>query len=480
MPALHQASGNARPRFEVADVFRASIDGYRQTHDLTSEQERVVRDLLACRTAVLGGHVDVCEDCGFERPSYNSCRNRHCPKCQGLAQALWLEQRKEHLLPINYFHVVFTLPAELRPLVLANRRQLFSLLFQAASETLIALGLDEKRLGAVLGFTAVLHTWTRDLRFHPHLHCIVTGGGLGPDGEWVYLPNSKYLFPLDVLFTLFRGKFLAGLKRLNAQGELNFSGGSASLADPETFRSFIDSLYRKRWNVFAKPPFASAETVYRYLGRYTHRIGIANHRILNVDPTSVRFRTRGEKTAELSHEEFIRRFLLHVLPSAFVKIRFRQFQDQAGPSAARARRCHRSCAIRARNRWRRRHRDSRSARQDPRTHRHRSDPLSPVQDRPDGLGTLSPRSTCRSRGLASSATGPHTRMTRSSTPEPAPATTPRAMPERASRPRFDHTQPVTSSRSPVYSLSPASQACFYAAAPRALQHRAPLVGPRAA
>jgi hypothetical protein len=317
----HQASGKARPRFEVADVFRASIESYRQTHVLTTEQERVVRDLLACRTAALGGHTDVCDDCGFERPAYNSCRNRHCPKCQGLAQALWLEQRKEYLLPVNYFHVVFTLPAELRPLALSNRRAVFSLLFQAASETLLALGRDKKRLGAELGFTAVLHTWTRDLSFHPHLHCIVTGGGLGPDREWVSLPTSRYLFPRDVIYTLFRGKFLDGLQRLYAKGKLSFSGGSASLADAEAFRSLKDTLHRKRWHVYAKPPFASAETVYRYLGRYTHRIGISNHRILDLDETTVRFRTREEKTAKLSHEEFIRRFLLHVLPTAFVKIR---------------------------------------------------------------------------------------------------------------------------------------------------------------
>lgn len=321
MHTLHQASGKLRPRFEVADVFRASIESYRQNHVLTSEQERVVRDLLACRTAALGGHIDVCDDCGFERPAYNSCRNRHCPKCQGLAQALWLDKRKEHLLPVNYFHVVFTLPAELRPLALSNRRAVFSLLFQAASETLLALGRDEERLGAALGFTAVLHTWTRDLSFHPHLHCIVTGGGLGTDGEWVSLPHSRFLFPIRVISPLFRGKFLAGLQRLHSEGKLRFGGGSAALADANAFRSLKDSLYRKDWNVYAKPPFASAEKVYRYLGRYTHRIGISNHRILDLDETTVRFRTRGEKTVTLSHEEFIRRFLLHVLPTAFVKIR---------------------------------------------------------------------------------------------------------------------------------------------------------------
>jgi predicted RNA-binding Zn-ribbon protein involved in translation (DUF1610 family) len=304
-----------RPRIEVADVFAAFGQACRQDHPFSQEQIKVFEAIRACRTARLGGHLDSCHSCGFERPSYNSCRNRHCPKCQGVAAARWVQGRKQSLLPVHYFHVVFTLPAELRPLALRNRETVFSLLFEAASATLLTLGADPQRLGALLGLTAVLHTWTRDLSFHPHLHCIVTGGGLSPDGQtWVGLDSEHFLFPVKVMGRLFRGKLLAGLAQLHGAGRLD-------LDDPGVFRLLLDKLYRKEWLPYAKRPFAGPEQVFDYLGYYSHRVGIANHRLVEVDDTTVRFKTRKDKTATLKGPEFVRRFLLHVLPHRFVKIR---------------------------------------------------------------------------------------------------------------------------------------------------------------
>ena len=277
-----------------------------------------MRAIESCRTAALGGHLEVCDGCGFERPAYNSCRNRHCPKCQARAQAAWVDKHVARILPTHYFHVVFTLPEELRPLVHRNREQLFDLLFTAASKTLLQLG--QQRLSATLAITAVLHTWTREMAFHPHLHCIVSGGGLAADGTWK-ATREDYLFPHLVLSRLFRGKLLAVLARLYERGALDLGGACATLADPDVFRLLLDRLYGKDWVVYAKPPFAGAEQVYRYLGRYTHRIAISNARLEAFDEGGVRFRTKNGKTVTLSGEEFIRRFLLHVLPEGFHKIR---------------------------------------------------------------------------------------------------------------------------------------------------------------
>jgi hypothetical protein len=310
----------ARPRLEVADVFQAFATSFRAHHTLNPDQARVFDAVLACRTAALGGHLDVCEDCGFERPSYNSCFNRHCPKCQGIAALRWVESRKKTILPVAYFHVVFTLPAELRPLALRNRRAIFDLMFETVSKTLLTLGKDPRRLGALLGLTAVLHTWTRDLSFHPHLHCIVTGGGLDSHG-WRAAGNGRYLFPIAAMGRLFRGKFLAGLRRLYRRGRLDLRGSCAHLNDPDVFALLVDKLYRTKWRPYAKRPFAGPEQVFDYLGYYTHRVGISGHRLLAIDATTVRFKTRGTKTATLQGKEFIRRFLLHVLPHGFVKIR---------------------------------------------------------------------------------------------------------------------------------------------------------------
>lgn len=308
------AAPEPRPRLEVAEIFRVHGEGYRRRHALRPEQRRAMRDLERCRTAALGGHLDVCDRCGHERPAYNSCRNRHCPKCQALAQDEWLAARQARTLPTHYFHVVFTVPAELREIALGNRQTFFDLLFAAASATLLALGRDPRRLGAQLGFTAVLHTWTRDLRFHPHLHCIVTGGGLSPgDDRWIPT-RREYLFPLKVLGALFRGRMLDALRRAHAEGRLR-------VAAPSRFRRVLQTLRRTDWLPYAKPTFAGPRQVFEYLGRYTHRTGISNRRLLAHDETGVTFATKDGGTVTVSGEEFVRRFLQHVLPPRFVKIR---------------------------------------------------------------------------------------------------------------------------------------------------------------
>lgn len=303
----------------MADIVRAHGEELRRAQPLSSEQRAVLHAILRCRTSELGGHLDVCLACGHAEPAYNSCRNRHCPKCQALAQARWVARRSERILPTHYFHVVFTLPSELRALAMVNRELIFTLLFTCAAQTLLELGRDPKRLGAELGMTSVLHTWTRELLFHPHVHAIVTGGGLSLDGtRWVET-KPDFLFPVRVIGALFRGKFLDGLLRAHARGELLFQGPAAKLADPRRFACLRDKLYRMRWVVYAKPPFGGPEQVFRYLGRYTHRVGLSNQRLLSIDERGVTFRTKGEGTATVSPEVLLNRFLLHVLPKGFVE-----------------------------------------------------------------------------------------------------------------------------------------------------------------
>ncbi|MGC9458001.1 MAG: IS91 family transposase [Halothiobacillaceae bacterium] len=316
-----------RPALEVADILRAHGEAYQANHRVSAEQAAVMRHLVTCRTAALGGHVDACDQCGFQRVSYNSCRDRHCPKCQAAKRAQWVEQRLARLLPVPYFHVVFTLPEPLKPLVLRNRRRVYELLFRAASATLLQLAADPKRLGAQIGLTAVLHTWSQNLLFHPHLHCVVTGGGLTADGDHWVAAREGYLLPVKVMARLFRGKFLHGLQQLYETGELSFAGSTESLNHPRAFAALRDQLYRQDWIVYAKPPFGGAEHVYRYLGRYTHRVAIANSRLIAMEGDRVRFHWKdyahGNQIRQmtLSAEEFIRRFLLHVLPKRFVRIR---------------------------------------------------------------------------------------------------------------------------------------------------------------
>lgn len=307
-------------RLEVADVFRRFGPRHLLEHALIPSHERVLRDVIACRTASLGGHVDVCTHCGHRRPSYNSCRNRHCPTCQGQQAVKWIAERVERLVPTHHFHVVFTLPAELRPVALTNPRVVYDLLFSSATDTLLELA-STRWEGALPGITAVLHTWDRTMGLHPHLHCVVTGGGLSPDGRRWIACRPRFLFPVRVLSALFRGKILAGLERAWKAGKLRFVGTSAGLAHPQAWAALRSDLYRRAFVAYAKRPFGGPEQVLRYLGRYTHRVAIASSRLLSVDDAAIVFRTRGQQTCRLAPHEFIRRFLLHTLPKGFRKIR---------------------------------------------------------------------------------------------------------------------------------------------------------------
>ncbi len=305
-----------QPRFEVADIVRRHRDELEREVALNTCQRRALSAMANCRTAALGGHLDVCPGCGFERPSYNSCRNRHCCKCQAPAQEHWIAARSERLLPVSHWHVVFTLPSQLRSLARCFPRLIFDALFHAASETLLELG--QSRVHAQLGVTMVLHTWTRELTFHPHVHALVTAGGLSPDAaSWV--PSSrKYLFPLEVMGQLLRGKMLAALRRLHARGHFaQFDG----FRDPQGFEHLMSQLARCHWLVYAKRPFREAEHVVAYLGRYTHRVAISNSRLVDVTTDTVTFRTKNGQTVTLLPVEFLRRLVLHVLPDGFHKIR---------------------------------------------------------------------------------------------------------------------------------------------------------------
>ncbi|HEX7506737.1 MAG TPA: IS91 family transposase [Polyangia bacterium] len=311
-------TGQARPRLEVADIFRAASGAYCDRYVPTPEQRKVIVAIERCRTAKLGGHVDVCSKCGHERPSYNSCRNRHCPKCQCLAQARWIARRQERVIPTKYFHVVFTLPEPLRTIARANPVAIYDLLFESATRTLLDFG--HSRLHAQIGITAVLHTWTRDLRFHPHVHCIVTAGGLDDDGHWVPA-RSRFLFPVKAMSKVFRGKFLEGLTMLHANQSLAYEGHCSHLGEPSEFAKLKDRLYDQSWVVYAKQAFGGPAQVFQYLGRYTHRVGISNQRLVSFDGAEVCFFTKQGKTSTIDAVEFVRRFLLHVLPAHFVKIR---------------------------------------------------------------------------------------------------------------------------------------------------------------
>jgi len=286
-----------------------------------------MKHIEECRTAALGGHVDECDRCGHVKISYNSCRDRHCPKCQSLKKAEWLDRRLERLLPVPYSHVVFTIPDELNPVVFRNKQVLYNILFRAASETLLTIASDRKHLGAQIGFTAILHTWGQNLLFHPHLHCVATAGGLAPSGKRWLRARGNFFLPVRVLGQLFRGKFLDYLSEARRQGRLSFEGSTDALAGANAFRRFVDALYRKGWVVYAKPPFGGVEHVFHYLGRYTHRVAISNGRLVEMKDGKVSFTVKDyadesrQKLLTLQAEEFIRRFLLHVLPKRFIRIR---------------------------------------------------------------------------------------------------------------------------------------------------------------
>jgi hypothetical protein len=306
-----------RPRFDIADIVRQHRAALEAETRLTLAQRRVLSAIEVCRTAALGGHVDVCRACGYEHPFYDSCRNRHCPKCQALTQERWIAARAERLLETRHFHAVFTLPSELRGLAKFRPREIFDALFAAASETLLELG--QSRLDAQLGVTMVLHTWARDLHTHPHVHAIVTAGGLGADHQHWVRASAKYLFPVQVMGKLLRGKMMAALRRLHARGAF---ARFHDFADPEGFERLMTRLGRHgRWHVYVKKPFREVHHVLRYLGRYTHRVAISASRLVDVSDHSVTFRTKDGKCVTLSPVEFLRRFVQHVLPDGFHKIR---------------------------------------------------------------------------------------------------------------------------------------------------------------
>jgi Putative transposase/Transposase zinc-binding domain len=316
---------------EVADVFRAAGAGFRaaQAGHLSLAQLKVMSAIQNCRTAALGGHVEGCDACGHRRIAYNSCRNRHCPKCQGAAARAWLAEREADLLPVGYFHVVFTLPAEIAEVAFPNKAAVYDLLFRAASETMMTIAADPKHLGARIGITAVLHTWGSAMTHHPHIHMIVPGGGLSRDGARWIASRPGFLLPVRVLAKLFRRLFLAGLIALHDAGRLRFFGSNAGLDDRHAFVRHLTPLRTKRWVVYAKPPFAGPEAVLAYLARYTHRVAISNSRLVSFDEAGVTFRYKDYRhdgaerygTMTLGTHEFIRRFLLHVLPKGFHRIR---------------------------------------------------------------------------------------------------------------------------------------------------------------
>lgn len=322
---MHDEKANSA--IEVQDIFRQFAPAYLQTHRLPLQHLKVASAISFCRTDRMGAHSDCCDECGHTRISYNSCRNRHCPKCQGLAREQWLSDRQQDLLPVPYFHVVFTLPDLLNPLALRNQKLLYDLLFQCVSETLSELATNKKYLGAQIGVTAVLHTWGQNLMDHPHIHCIVPAGGLSFDGlRWIN-SRKKFFIPVKVLSKKFRGKLLYYLKQYHTTGLLGFHGKIAALAKEDAFKALINQLYEKDWVVYCKPPFKGPHHVLEYLGRYTHRVAISNNRLIKLEEGKVTFQWRDyrdkgrQKLMTVECHEFIRRFLMHVLPYRFVKIR---------------------------------------------------------------------------------------------------------------------------------------------------------------
>ncbi len=319
-----------RATIEVTDIFRAAGPAYRAAHagHLSLPQLKVMSAIETCRTAALGGHVEACSDCGHQRIAYNSCRNRHCPRCQGAAARAWLDAQKANLLPVGYFHVVFTLPAEVADIAFHNKALVYDLLFKTASQTMLTIAADPKHLGARIGITAVLYTWGSAITHHPHIHMIVPGGGITPDGRWIS-SRPAFLLPVRVLGALFRRLLRTRLLELHDAGKLAFFGKLAGLSDRRAFQRHLAPARKKRWVVYAKPPFAGPEAVLAYLSRYTHRVAISNSRLIAFDQTGVTFRYKDyrcsgadrQQVMTLAADEFIRRFLIHVLPRGFHRIR---------------------------------------------------------------------------------------------------------------------------------------------------------------
>jgi hypothetical protein len=320
----------ARPAFELAGIFRRFGKAFRAARPISRAQARVMRAIEICRTAVLGGHVEECGHCSHTRIAYNSCRNRHCPKCQNTDRARWLEERKAELLPVEYFHVVFTLPEEIARIAYYNAREVYAILFRMVAQTMLTIARDPQHLGAEIGFFAILHTWGQNLLHHPHIHCVVPGGGLSPDHDRWIACRPGFFLPVQVLSCLFRRLFLEALEAAFDQGKLRFFGELEELRDAEKFTAYLAPLHDKDWVVYAKPPFGGPAQALEYLGRYTHRVALSNDRILDVGPDSVTFQWKDYRNGagraksrrmSVAPGEFIRRFLMHVLPDRFQRIR---------------------------------------------------------------------------------------------------------------------------------------------------------------
>jgi hypothetical protein len=319
----------SRPAIELADIFRRHGPAYRAAHRLRRSQLRVMRAIEVCRTAALGGHVEQCSQCSHLRIAYNSCRNRHCPKCQNTERARWLQCRTAELLPVPYFHVVFTLPAGVAAIAFSNQKLVYGMLFRIAAQTLLTIARDPKHLGAEIGFFAILHTWGQNLLFHPHLHCVVPGGGLSPDGQSWIACRPGFFLPVRVLSRLFRRWFLAALQQAYDSGKLQFHGELQALRNPARFAAYLAPLRQAEWVVYAKPPFGGPQQVLAYLGRYTHRVAISNQRLLAHQHDTVTFQWKDyrlsgrekSRVMTLAADEFIRRFLTHTLPDRFPRIR---------------------------------------------------------------------------------------------------------------------------------------------------------------
>ena len=322
-----------RPKLEVADVFRRYGQAYRQNHgaSMSAEQRRVMAAIEVCRTSVLGGHLERCDQCGYERNCFNSCRDRHCPKCQSLARAQWIEHRQAELLDCPYFHVVFTVPEEIAAIAYQNKEVVYEILFHSTAETLKTIAADPKHLGAEIGFFAVLHSWGQNLMFHPHLHCVVPGGGLSPNGKLWVRCRARFFLSVRVLSRLFRRLFLESMEKAFNCGKLQFFAALESLRDPHAFAVQIAEAKETEWVVYTKRPFAGPQQVLDYVGRYTHRVAISNNRLIDIDNGRVQFHWKDYrdnsqiKVMDLEADEFIRRFLLHVLPEGFQRIRYYGF-----------------------------------------------------------------------------------------------------------------------------------------------------------
>lgn len=326
---LKQRKPDHQPTFELADIIKEYGADYKKSHNLSCHQLNVLEHIVSCRTSALGGHILECNHCGYQEISYNSCRDRHCPKCQYEAKSKWVANRLKELLPIPYYHVVFTLPHNLNDLILYNKRALYDILFSSASETLQKFAADERFLGGKIGFIGILHTWGQTLCQHVHLHFIVAGGGWHKEEGWKSLPyKDKFIFPVCAMSKMYRGKFVAKLKRLYYSDKLQVPDSCESLKAGHIFENFLDTISQNSWRVYSKKPFAGAEEVIRYIGRYTHRVAISNYRIVSIKEGYVTFRYKDYKDnsqikiMKLSAAEFLRRFLLHILPEGYKKIRF--------------------------------------------------------------------------------------------------------------------------------------------------------------